>query len=585
MRGRRHLSTLLAPFLLLLLGGVCQGSSFRAGKVLRHLFNSQSSLHDELGRALGLSPPPYLKKFSQMHKMQKKGILKNPDNPIKAIQKQLGLLPSITAAIAEKKEEALHELKARLLGEPLPAYPRYTLPPLTSIIQVKQQEALEDLSIQLKPLLGDSGMMDSNLVGSLVPSVARLVEEPDLLPALVATVSRHLMNYQNPARPGREAFSPTDNDRKPVRQLIEDAGFAAEEHTVVTDDGYLLTIHRIIGAGNGPKPVVFLQHGLLCSSADWVIGDRAKAFGFLLADAGYDVWLGNFRGNMYSRNHTHLDPNEEPFWKFSWDQMGRFDLPAMLDRALEASRQEQLIYVGHSMGTTSFWVMMNWRPWMNQKVRLMVGMAPVAAVPHMYSPLRYLTPVARELERVLSMAGQYEFAARDSLFSDISETLCHKVTGSVHRNQSACAVPENIIFAVAGFDAPQMNFTLLPVILGHTPAGTSSRTVLHFAQGVQSGRFREFDFGSEDENMDEYGSPEPPEYSLSHVSCPVVLYWGSNDWLTQPQDVDAIANQLPGLVASNRVPYDSFNHLDFLWAKDADSLLYKPAMEVMSGVW
>ena len=31
------------------------------------------------------------------------------------------------------------------------------------------------------------------------------------------------------------------------------------------------------------------------------------------------------------------------------------------------------------------------------QVRLMVGMAPVAAVPHMYSPLRYLTPVAREV--------------------------------------------------------------------------------------------------------------------------------------------------------------------------------------------
>ena len=84
----------------------------------------------------------------------------------------------------------------------------------------------------------------------------------------------------------------------------------------------------------------------------------------------------------YSRNHTHLNPNEEPFWRFSWDQMGRFDLPAMLDRvsnffyslqflhlqALEVSGQAQLAYVGHSMGTTSFWVMMNWRPWMNQKV-------------------------------------------------------------------------------------------------------------------------------------------------------------------------------------------------------------------------
>ena len=37
-------------------------------------------------------------------------------------------------------------------------------------------------------------------------------------------------------------------------------------------------------------------------------------------------------------------------------------------QALEVSRQAQLVYVGHSMGTTSFWVMMNWRPWMNQKV-------------------------------------------------------------------------------------------------------------------------------------------------------------------------------------------------------------------------
>ena len=37
-------------------------------------------------------------------------------------------------------------------------------------------------------------------------------------------------------------------------------------------------------------------------------------------------------------------------------------------QALEVSGQAQLVYVGHSMGTTSFWVMMNWRPWMNHKV-------------------------------------------------------------------------------------------------------------------------------------------------------------------------------------------------------------------------
>ena len=40
----------------------------------------------------------------------------------------------------------------------------------------------------------------------------------------------------------------------------------------------------------------------------------------------------------------------------------------------------------------------------------------------------------------------------------VQQAFANQVTDSVRRNESACAVPENIIFAVAGFDAPQMNF-------------------------------------------------------------------------------------------------------------------------------
>ena len=72
---------------------------------------------------------------------------------------------------------------------------------------------------------------------------------------------------------------------------------------------------------------------------------------------------------------------------------------------------------------------------------------------------------------------------------------------------------------------------------------------------------------------------EPPEYDLSMVRVPVLLYWGQDDWLASPQDVHTLAAQLPRLISSVMVPFDKFNHVDFMWAKDADVLLYKPVID------
>ena len=62
----------------------------------------------------------------------------------------------------------------------------------------------------------------------------------------------------------------------------------------------------------------------------------------------------------------------------SWHEMGVYDLPAVIDYTLNYTAQKSLYYVGHSMGSTMFYVLMSVKPEYNTKIRHMVALAPAA---------------------------------------------------------------------------------------------------------------------------------------------------------------------------------------------------------------
>lgn len=176
-------------------------------------------------------------------------------------------------------------------------------------------------------------------------------------------------------------------------EIVTKYGYPGENYTVTTADGYKLGIYRIpYGKKCGPneprKPPVLLQHGLLSNGIDFLIAGLENGLGYILADDCFDVWLGNSRGNFESKQHIELKPEEDKFWKFSWHEMGEFDLPAVIQFILDTTGQEKIHYIGHSQGTTQFFVYASMFPEeSSEKVISMHALAPIAFMEHITSPL------------------------------------------------------------------------------------------------------------------------------------------------------------------------------------------------------
>ncbi|KAM8713456.1 hypothetical protein ACLKA7_013724 [Drosophila subpalustris] len=360
--------------------------------------------------------------------------------------------------------------------------------------------------------------------------------------------------------------------------LVKQFGYAIEEHEVQTSDGYILTMHRIPYSKhtgyNGNRPVIFLMHGLLCSSSDWVLSGPGNGLAFILSDAGYDVWMGNARGNTYSRRHASKSPVFQPFWNFEWHDIGIYDLPAMMDYVLYLTGESQLQYVGHSQGTTSFFVLNSMIKRFRSRIRSAHLLAPVAWMDHMESPLAKVAgPLFGQPNALIELFGSAEFLPSTKAMELMGAIFCKDEAFS----QAMCT---NVLFLMGGWNSPYLNTTLIPEIMATTPAGCSINQMFHYLQEYNSGHFRQFDYGST-RNKKEYGNKNPPDYDVEGIDVPVYLYYSDNDYFASLIDVDLLRRTMNpnSLKRAYRMPESKWNHLDFLWGMNIKEILYDTVLD------
>lgn len=367
---------------------------------------------------------------------------------------------------------------------------------------------------------------------------------------------------------------PTYSVYQTIEQITAD-GFQPETHKVTTSDGYILEVHRIPHGRSGQatsedRPVVFVMHGLMSSSQSLIMLGPELSFAYNLADAGFDVWMGNARGNKNSRFHTTLNPDDEQqkylFFDFSFEEIGTKDLPAMIDYILEVTKRDKLHYIGHSQGGTVFLVMASMLPEYNQKL---ISAHLLAGVGYQdYFPNTELIQTATMADVIYGAALQmgavelFPPGSTEMLPGGLFEwpTLTNYCLGNVQLSYM-CQ-----LFGIRH---------IMPLLRNANAAtdqpGAALKQIAHYGQNIRDKLFRRFHYGTE-ENLAKYGTAEPPLYDLSLITTFVTMHYTLSDDLLDERDVLAMVADIPKAIA-RQVARTSFLHGDFVAAADAKELV------------
>ncbi|KAI5632456.1 alpha/beta hydrolase fold domain-containing protein [Phthorimaea operculella] len=350
-------------------------------------------------------------------------------------------------------------------------------------------------------------------------------------------------------------------------------------------------------SGAEDRPVVFLMHGLLGASHNYIMLGPEYAIAYNLADAGFDVWMGNARGNRNSRQHVTMDPDNpddrKQFFDFTWEQIGYYDVASMIDYILNHTNNQKLHYVGHSQGGTAFLVLNSMRTEYNDKI---ISAHLLAGVGYMtYFPNRILRPLAMFTNTIYSLAlrmrvveifpprrnvanstdnsnnlrraDDYEVPHGEKFDYDCDKDRACRIvdlcTGDINQKEICELLGLEEIMPAEMYDSMMTEFEI---------GGASLKQFAHYGQNIQdSGLFRRWNYGNVD-NFLKYGSQEPPIYDISLITIPTTMHYTVNDNLLDERDVLAMCAVIPNC-KERKVARTTFEHADFVAARDVKELV------------
>lgn len=368
-------------------------------------------------------------------------------------------------------------------------------------------------------------------------------------------------------------------------ELIEYHGYECEEHLVVTADGYVLQMHRILPArpalpeddgdatlpspepsvsAAGPSrgesaagPPVLAIHGAMLSSEIWLAQRQAgKNLVLSLVDAGYDVWLANRRGTRYSQKHLLYKPQEERFWDYSIDETIIHDVPAQVEYILAATGHRQCALLGFSQGTAEALGAMAFSQRLHRRISCMVGLSATAKPPTPRNPFIH-SMVHWTPELVFLLFG------RKSMLKSVY------FWQSVLSPKAMAWLMDHCMRLLFGWRNRNIKPKDKPLLYRYLFASASVKQIAHWFQIMRANRFQMYDDTPPGRHS------QAPEYPLRNITRPLMLFLGDHDCLT---DAHFVETHLPAAEMHLMAGYE---HMDTIWSHDADQTVYPHVLQFL----